>query len=69
MLGLTQSLQSLAAVFAPPLGNLLIEHHQLFWWAFAAAAAGFLALLGALAGRRDEQPLPDATLPPGTPAR
>lgn len=69
VLGLTQSLNSLAAVFAPPLGNLLIEHHQLFWWATTAAIVSFLALLGALAGRRDDAPVPDATLPPGTSPR
>jgi MFS family permease len=69
VLGLTQSLQSLAAVFAPPLGNLLIEHHQLFWWAAAAGLVSVLALSSAASDGRDEQPLPDATLPPGTPAR
>ena len=69
VLGLTQSLQSLAAVFAPPLGNLLIEHHQLFWWAAAAGLVSVIALSSAASDGRDEQPLPDATLPPGTPAR
>ena len=68
VLGLTQSLQSLAAVFAPPLGNLLIEHHQHFAWAAAAAVVSFLALLGALA-TRDEDVAADPTLPPAAPPR
>lgn len=63
VLGLTQSLQSLAAVFAPPLGNLLIEHHQLFWWATIAGVISLLALLGAIAAPRDAAPAAGATLP------
>jgi MFS family permease len=63
VLGLTQSLQSLAAVFAPPLGNLLIDHHQLFWWAIAAATVSALALAAALADRKEPAPEPDLTVP------
>jgi MFS family permease len=69
VLGLTQSLQSLAAVFAPPLGNLLIQQHLLFWWAAAAGVVSLLALVGAMSERSDEAAVPDATLPPGTSPR
>ena len=39
MLGLTQSLGSVAQITAPPLGGWLIGHVLLSEWAFVAAAA------------------------------
>lgn len=45
VLGLTQSLNSLATVFAPPLGNLAIEGGHLFVWAATAAVISLLGLL------------------------
>lgn len=46
VLGLTQTMQALAMVIAPPIGGLLIEEGQLFWWAATSAivSAGALAL-------------------------
>ena len=43
MLGLTQSLQSVAQIVAPFLAGLLIEHGQLHLWAFAAAVSAGIA--------------------------
>jgi DHA1 family tetracycline resistance protein-like MFS transporter len=46
VLGLTQSLQSIAQITAPFLAGLLIEHGQLHLWALAAAvSAGFGLML------------------------
>jgi MFS transporter, DHA1 family, tetracycline resistance protein len=64
VLGLTQSLHSLAAVIAPPLGNLLIDHDQLFWWAITAAVVSAIALSSAMAARREP---PAAALPGASP--
>lgn len=49
VLGLTQSLQSIAAIVAPGLSGLLIGHRLLAPWAWVAAAA---ALCGLVAARR-----------------
>ncbi len=51
VLGLTQSLQSLAAVFAPPLGGLLIQERHLLLWAAAAGVCSALGLMVAMAAR------------------
>jgi MFS family permease len=47
VLGLTQSLQSLASIVAPPLAGFLIEHGQLGPWAWVSAAAALLGLIAA----------------------
>lgn len=44
VLGLTQSLQSVAQIVAPFLAGLLIEHGQLHLWALAAAVSAGIAL-------------------------
>jgi len=46
VLGLTQSLMSVASIIAPLLGGFLIEHHQLTAWAWMAALASLLGLVG-----------------------
>lgn len=58
VLGLTQSLQSLAAVFAPPLGGLLIQEGQLAAWAAAAGVTSALGLLVAIGGGKAPAALP-----------
>ena len=45
VLGLNQSLHSLAALLAPPLAGLLIEHRLLPHWAMVAAVAAVVGLL------------------------
>jgi len=45
VLGLTQSLTSVAQILAPALGGLLIDHHQLTAWALATAGVFALGLL------------------------
>jgi MFS transporter, DHA1 family, tetracycline resistance protein len=45
VLGLTQSIQSVAQIVAPFLAGLLIEHRLLEAWALAAAAASALGLM------------------------
>jgi MFS family permease len=45
VLGLAQSLTSLAAILAPILGGFLIEQRELLGWAVVAAASGGLGLL------------------------
>jgi MFS transporter, DHA1 family, tetracycline resistance protein len=45
VLGLTQSLQSVAQILAPFLAGLLIEHGQLHLWALAAAASAGIAFI------------------------
>ena len=45
VLGLTQSLQSVAQIVAPFMAGLLIEHGQLHLWALAAAASAGIGLL------------------------
>lgn len=45
VIGLTQSLNSLAAIIAPTVGGLLLEHHALSGWAFVAAGGSAVGLL------------------------
>jgi MFS family permease len=45
VIGLTQSMTSLAAIFAPIAAGLLIEHGMLASWAFAAAVMGAVGVL------------------------
>jgi MFS family permease len=47
VLGLTQSLTSVAQIVAPPLGGWLIGHDHLAAWAFVAAIAAALGLVAA----------------------
>lgn len=47
VLGLTTSLSSLAAIGAPPVAGFLIDHALLSWWAWLAAGASLLGLVGA----------------------
>jgi len=54
VLGLTQSLNSVALIIAPPLGGYLIEHGWLTAWGLAASAVAFIGLLLA-SGSSDEQ--------------
>jgi MFS family permease len=44
VLGLTQSLNSVAAIVAPAVGGLLIDHSMLAAWALLAAAISGAAL-------------------------
>jgi fucose permease len=44
VLGLTQSLNSVAAIVAPAVGGLLIDHSLLTSWAWLAAAISGAAL-------------------------
>ena len=45
VLGLTQSLNSIAAIAAPAIGGLLIDHSLLSAWAWLAAGISAAALL------------------------
>jgi MFS family permease len=45
VLGLTQSLNSIAAIVAPAVGGLLIDHSWLAGWALLSAAICGIALL------------------------
>jgi MFS transporter, DHA1 family, tetracycline resistance protein len=45
ILGLVQSLQSIALMAAPPIGGFLITHGWLTWWGLAAAAVTFFGYL------------------------
>jgi multidrug resistance protein len=45
VLGLTQSLNSVALIIAPPLGGFLIERGWLTTWGLAASAAAFVGLI------------------------
>jgi MFS family permease len=45
VLGLTQSLQSMASILAPLAGGLLIEHGHLHGWALLAAAFSLVGLV------------------------
>lgn len=56
VLGLTQSLQSLASIVAPPLAGFLIEHGQLGPWAWVSAAAALLGLAVARWGSAQVRP-------------
>lgn len=61
VLGLTQSLTSIAQITAPPLGGYLIERGVLTGWGLLASAVAFAGLM--LASPADSQPLPPAPLP------
>ncbi|MCA9677244.1 MAG: MFS transporter [Kofleriaceae bacterium] len=67
VLGLTQSLQALAQVFAPLLGTFLIGQMQLFAWAAVATVVSAVGLMAAMAARRPPSARPDATLPADAP--
>ncbi|MFO0573671.1 MAG: MFS transporter [Polyangia bacterium] len=60
VLGLTQSLQSLASIVAPPLAGFLIEHGRLGPWAWVSAAAALLGLVAARWGSAQVRPRPAA---------
>ena len=47
VLGLNQSLNSVAQIIAPIVGGILIGREQLTMWAWVAAGAAFVGLLGA----------------------
>jgi fucose permease len=53
VLGLTQSLNSVALIIAPPFGGYLIEHGWLTGWGLAASAVAFIGLMLA-SGSPDE---------------
>ena len=53
VLGLTQSLNSVSMIIAPPLGGLLIDHGWLTAWGLAASAVAVIGLLLA-SGSPDE---------------
>ena len=66
VLGLTQSLNSLALIIAPPLGGYLIENGWLTPWGLAASAVAFIGLLlasGASDELRENRPTVNATAP------
>jgi MFS transporter, DHA1 family, tetracycline resistance protein len=52
VIGISQSLGSVALILAPPAGGLLIRGHQLLGWAVLISAVSALGLVVALAGRR-----------------
>ena len=60
VLGLTQSLNSVALIVAPPLGGFLIEHGWLTTWGLAASAVAVVGLLLAAASRNE---LPESPSP------
>ena len=45
MLGLTQSLNSVSLIIAPPLGGFLIEHGWLTTWGLTASAVAVIGLM------------------------
>ena len=45
VLGLTQSLNSVALIIAPPLGGFLIERGWLTFWGLTASAIAFIGLM------------------------
>jgi MFS family permease len=53
VLGLTQSLQSIAMITAPPLGGLLITHGMLTLWGFLAAGVTLLGFVLASASGQE----------------
>jgi MFS family permease len=63
VLGLTQSLNSLALIITPTLGNLLIEKGLSIWWAIAAGVLSALGLVFTNAVPREVPAMPDPTLP------
>ena len=66
VLGLTQSLNSVALIIAPPLGGYLIEHGWLTFWGLAASAVAFIGLMlasGTSDELRENRPTVNATAP------
>jgi DHA1 family tetracycline resistance protein-like MFS transporter len=63
VLGLTQSLNSVALIIAPPLGGFLIERGWLTAWGIAASS---VALIGLLLASKSSDPLPEASSPVGS---
>jgi MFS family permease len=64
VLGLNQALNSVAQIFAPILGGILIGHEQLTLWAWVSAAA---ALVGFLLARWGSSLMPQAHVQERTP--
>jgi len=64
VLGLTQSLNSVALIIAPPLGGYLIEHGWLTVWGLAASAVAFVGLMLA-SGSPDELAANASPVPTG----
>ena len=66
VLGLTQSLNSLALIIAPPLGGYLIETGWLTAWGLVASAVAFIGLMlasGTSDELRENRPTVNATAP------
>jgi MFS family permease len=66
VLGLTQSLNSVALIIAPPLGGFLIERGWLTAWGLAASAVAFIGLIlasGSPDELRENRPTVNATAP------
>jgi MFS transporter, DHA1 family, tetracycline resistance protein len=66
VLGLTQSLNSVALIIAPPLGGYLIEHGWLTFWGLVASAVAFIGLMlasGTSDELRENRPTVNATAP------
>jgi len=53
VLGLTQSLNSVALIVAPPLGGFLIEHGWLTAWGLTASAVAVIGLMLASGSTED----------------
>jgi MFS family permease len=64
VLGLNQALNSVAQIFAPILGGILIGQEQLTLWAWVSAAA---ALVGFLLARWGSSLMPQAHVQERTP--
>jgi multidrug resistance protein len=66
VLGLTQSLNSVSMIIAPPLGGYLIEHGWLTAWGLAASGVVVIGLMlasGSPDGQRENSPPVNATAP------
>jgi MFS family permease len=66
VLGLTQSLNSVALIIAPPLGGFLIERGWLTAWGLTASAVAFIGLMlasGSPDELRENRPTVNATAP------
>jgi DHA1 family tetracycline resistance protein-like MFS transporter len=66
VLGLTQSLNSVALIIAPPLGGFLIEKGWLTTWGLVASAVAFIGLMlasGSPDELRENRPTVNATAP------
>jgi MFS transporter, DHA1 family, tetracycline resistance protein len=60
VIGISQSLGSVALILAPPTGGLLINHHWLVAWAIVPASVSALGLFAALASRKKPTSAPAA---------